>query len=331
MGASRPANTLPELLRDNHPGPAKLPAHGKAAADGERDRYEAVEDSLSGGATPLDYLEKIFQIPFWLSPMPVTARKNMVKGLLEQSLVKPTPTVQEGRLGAGVAPSTSGATPGSTTTRGDGAGAVTPTKQAAGQDASGDGAPGQASQHAREVKELRPPDLNPAALTIEQKELEFIEELTQLLGRSPRALKRFINVYRLVKASLRDAEPPTFLLNKGESGEYKTVMFLLALITNYPSIACMLLRAIEDEVSAAADQDGQADPGAETKSALHWEALRKRLEAANSGLGSDNDWKEVAKWLPGSQGQLLTDRQRLDYWVQRVARFSFITEPSWLS
>ena len=120
-------------------------AHGKAAADGERDRYEAVEDSLSGGATPLDYLEKIFQIPFWLSPMPVTARKNMVKGLLEQSLVKPTPTVQEGRLGAGVAPSTSGATPGSTTTRGDGAGAVTPTKQAAGQDASGDGAPGQAS------------------------------------------------------------------------------------------------------------------------------------------------------------------------------------------
>src|SRR5205085_2331345 len=33
-------------------------------------------------ATPHDYLEKIFQIPFWVNPMPKDASKGMIAGLL---------------------------------------------------------------------------------------------------------------------------------------------------------------------------------------------------------------------------------------------------------
>ncbi len=38
--------------------------------------------NLIGKATPHDYLEKIFQLPFWLQPMVEKACKDMVQGLL---------------------------------------------------------------------------------------------------------------------------------------------------------------------------------------------------------------------------------------------------------
>jgi hypothetical protein len=36
----------------------------------------------SGGAEPRDYLEKIFQIPFWLEPQDSTAARRMLRGIL---------------------------------------------------------------------------------------------------------------------------------------------------------------------------------------------------------------------------------------------------------
>ena len=53
-------------------------------------------------ATPIDYPEKIFQIPFWLSPMSQKARQNLIAGILAGSivddaqLVEPAETVNSG-------------------------------------------------------------------------------------------------------------------------------------------------------------------------------------------------------------------------------------------
>ena len=47
------------------------------------------EQVLIGAAKPSDYLEKIFQIPFWLNPMDKDARNRMVSGLLKGDLAKP--------------------------------------------------------------------------------------------------------------------------------------------------------------------------------------------------------------------------------------------------
>jgi hypothetical protein len=286
----------------------------------------------------LDYLEKIFQIPFWLSPVPVTARKNMVKSLLEGSLVKRTRATEGGSSGAlgGVAPASNGGTPAGV---GNGTGedeAVAP-GEGNGQVSAPQAQPSQVTGGGvgageRTTVQEPPPDLNPAALTIEEKELAFMEELTPLLGRSPRALKRFINVYRLVKAGLRDDEKPTFLVGAGASGEYKTVMFLLALITNHPSIAQKLFRAVDAKIPLEAKrQDAPPGPVEESESRQIWETLRGHIEDNTPNIENDENWTRIAEWLEKNEAQFPVNWRRLDRWVQRVARYSFSTEPGWLS
>ncbi len=51
---------------------------------------------LLGSATPNDYLEKIFQIPFWLRPMDAAACDRMVRGLLRTSVKLPDQDSKEG-------------------------------------------------------------------------------------------------------------------------------------------------------------------------------------------------------------------------------------------
>jgi len=58
---------------------------------------------------------------------------------------------------------------------------------------------------------------NVESLDIQDAELRAMTELAPLLGRSPRALKRFINVYRLVKATLLPVEYSTFIGPEGGS------------------------------------------------------------------------------------------------------------------
>src|SRR3712207_9136111 len=46
-------------------------------------------------------------------------------------------------------------------------------------------------------------DLSPGRLRFTQRELEFLQELLPLLDTSPRGLKRYINIYRLIKVVAR--------------------------------------------------------------------------------------------------------------------------------
>lgn len=48
-------------------------------------------------------------------------------------------------------------------------------------------------------------------LDVREIELQTIDDLSPLLGRSPRALKRFVNVYRLIKARLTPLEHNAFM------------------------------------------------------------------------------------------------------------------------
>jgi hypothetical protein len=60
----------------------------RCLANHHRDIFE--QEKLDGrrGATPLDYLEKIFQIPIWLEPVPPDRRVFMVRELLRKPAVK---------------------------------------------------------------------------------------------------------------------------------------------------------------------------------------------------------------------------------------------------
>src|SRR5207247_760532 len=59
------------------------------ATSARRDGLD-LSEGFGRQASPQDYLEKIFQVPFWVRPLPEKARIRIVKGLVAESLVSPS-------------------------------------------------------------------------------------------------------------------------------------------------------------------------------------------------------------------------------------------------
>ena len=160
----------------------------------------------SGGATTDDYLEKIFQIPFWLHRPSDLAVKRMLRSLVPESALSGTEGPEAPRAG--------------------------PAAEAGAQSAA---RPNVFARHRMLAKSL---DVLP-------EELEFIDKLSPLLDRSPRALKRFVNVYRVLKASLPPDEQRDFLDPAASFGApYRIVLWLLALVNGLPRLSGLLLDSL---------------------------------------------------------------------------------------
>lgn len=193
-------------------------------------------------ASPQDYLEKIFQIPFWVRPLPEKARMRIVEGLVEESLVPPSAEGIEG--------DNEQAKPG------DGdktASAVSIVEEAQAI------VPWEASERARPLNLDAETDLKPESLDIQAIELRFMDELRNLLGQTPRSVKRFVNVYRLIKAVSLNQR--TKFVDDKPDADFKQVLFLLAVLTGMPAISrefFRLLRAERSEIEQEQTSEPQA-------------------------------------------------------------------------
>jgi hypothetical protein len=260
---------------------------------------------LVGAATPNDYLEKIFQIPFWLKPMDSRACENMVSGLLRLSVARGGP------------PETGGndqSTSGGTQSADSGTDLSPAQPNGAPQDPLAGSSPHRPSESAslapgagEPTPKAQPPVLD---LTISQEELEYMRRLSGVLGRSPRALKRFVNVYRLIKAGLEEHELQAFTRQRPPVADYQAVLFLLAVDTGAPLAA----RAFFELVDAGAASDEPAS--------LNWlvNELDKRLT-----LSGVPDWQRLRLWLT-TQREVVpkdADLSLLGAWTRRVGRYSF--------
>jgi hypothetical protein len=162
-----------------------------------------VEGARGRGATPDDYLEKIFQIAFWVQPLGEAAKRNIIQSLLRGHVV--------GVAGAG------------------------------GEDTGGD-KPTVGKAQLEVFKTLdpasAPPTLQAAALSITADELRFLDTLATLLGSTPRSTKRFVNLYQLVRIIYRLAPgaaiPPAL-------PEHALLAFVLALGEGLPELGSMVL------------------------------------------------------------------------------------------
>jgi hypothetical protein len=140
---------------------------------------------------------------------------------------------------------------------------------------------------------------------------------------SPRAAKRFVNVYRLFRATLTDADYDSFIREK--EGDYPIVLLLLAMLTGHPMPTTEILREL-------LDRPGEDDDW--------WEFLDKYRArragpvtdaAADEGQGSFDDRLEAERWdalwtdLDSIRKVLPTvgRQRRVRRWAQPVARFSF--------
>lgn len=122
-------------------------------------------------ADPVDYLEKIFQVPFQVQPLGRDVRERMLRGLLTPSLTRSgesggdAPTAEDTTLPA----------------------IDTAEFEAVVASFTAPGSPRQALSDAVD-------------LTISEVELQQAQVVAELVGTTPRAVKRFVNVYLLVKS-----------------------------------------------------------------------------------------------------------------------------------
>jgi hypothetical protein len=74
-----------------------------------------------------------------------------------------------------------------------------------------------------------------AKLAIERHERTCMHDLAEFLARSPRRAKRFLNVYRVLKASLPPDRYADLVRSRGASGDYRAILTLLSIMTGAPS------------------------------------------------------------------------------------------------
>ena len=147
------------------------------------------------------------------------------------------------------------------------------------------------------------------ALSLSEGEVIYMEELASAVGRSPRRLKRFVNVYRILKASCTPAQALRFVRPDGLGGEYRAAMTLLALTTGAPSLASDLYQLLHRQAP-----DIALGPWLEALGdyAPLQDAEPKEAEAVYHAFG-------VFSRFEGADVPLRT----LQGWARRVMRFTF--------
>lgn len=158
-------------------------------------------------ATSEDYLEKIFQIPFWVRPLGDDARKNIITGLLRGNLEHTASQQHEDTQSYDLS-------------LGD-----EEKKVLAGLD-----------------PRISPPALDASTLTISKDELDFLNILSPLMGETPRTVKRFVNLYQLVRIVYRSST----LARKSSDivADNNRLAFILAIADGLPHLAPDLFTAL---------------------------------------------------------------------------------------
>jgi hypothetical protein len=297
-------------------------------------------------STPMNYLEKIFQIPFTLRPIDQAGFVKLVEEFASRQRDAEKPvnaTHAQMDTGTDVKAQTA-MTPLAT----NAAAAVVPPSAGAGPPAistvageqlaepvnTGPAATGATSVNIEPADPAIDP--NPTHLSIADEERKFMETLYEFIP-SPRAGKRFINIYRLIRASLEEAELATFV---GPQQEYQVVQTLLAILTGYPAEATEILKdLIEKEPSAswgsflgaldnskmrqfsALHQANDSKPSGTRSRAKTPPASEKPKNHAKASL---ERWPELFEKLHRLENRLLSKECRhFSNWAPRVARYSF--------
>jgi cell division protein FtsB len=211
--------------------------------------------SVAGyGATAYDYLEKIFQVPFWVQPLSEKATRDLLAGIVTVR-DRQTPSLQP--------------TPGVTLPAPPPPAPPTPVSPAP--------VPVQQPATPTPPPAPQPGDdrLTPALLKLEPEELEEMQKLAALIGRSPRSVKRFANIYRIIRASKTPAELAEFLDRASARGDFRFVLLLLGIVTGAPVVSTELFLAIaradpKQTVADFAAKAAQQPPGKSDEAIIEW-------------------------------------------------------------
>jgi len=216
--------------------------------EGETLSEDEADDFLKGSATPFDYLEKIFQIPFRLKPMDEAAKHTYVTSLLSSDV-----TAHENVPTGAASPNLAPASPEGNAPHDPAP--IAPTKPAAEKLSQAEvdsllsnDAPSQKTVVTPTPQPNLPPEVirQLERVALSTNELSFITLLTPILSDSPRAIKRFVNICRLIKShEIWGQEEQTPM---GPFTQYEQMVFLLAVIGGTPEVAQHFFEQLSETV-----------------------------------------------------------------------------------
>lgn len=197
----------------------------------------------------IDYLEKIFQLPFWLRPLATEGEHasyaTYVRGLLDANREEPHGSMRQDDEETDEA-------------RGD--------ETHDDRRAEAARAPGRERQGPSAEVDAEALDLALATVKLTQAEIDFLAspEIGALAAKSPRAVKRMINVYRIVRARLDGAELAAFLGTGDRPPDWPIAAFLAAVECGQPvEVADDLylgIKGVEPHRTLAEIADTTAEP-----------------------------------------------------------------------
>jgi hypothetical protein len=88
-------------------------------------------------------------------------------------------------------------------------------------------------------------NLTSEALKLSESEVAFLAQLLGLV-RTPRAAKRLVNIYRILRASIHGEELDRLIGTKGYEPEYPAVLLLLAIVIGFPEQASRIIEGLLD-------------------------------------------------------------------------------------
>lgn len=250
-------------------------------------------EAPEAAARPLQYLEKIFQIPYSLRPMSPEGYARLVGELMTSGARASATPAPRPASPAAVAPNpasmpaAAGARPASPQT---------------------DALPALASEAAAPAKQPLPaPSPAPVeerALVIHAWEEEFAKRLYRLIP-SPRAAKRLINVYRVLKAGVGGAQLQAFEGSEAAPGQFQVPLLLLAMQICDAAATAAWFRALL-EPGVAQNATAQALERTAKDAA---DPARARLMARIQPVVMDPDFP--------------AEPALLAHWIPLVSRFTF--------
>jgi hypothetical protein len=237
---------FPELLEENVMI-QKNRANSNVAVIGDGDLRARLR-----GATSQDYLEKIFQIPYWVRPMDDEAAKIYVKRLVENDLlaekkgqpIGETQDVRQDRKHIVSEP------PDQTKLE-----VVSEIERQEDPKKEFDEYRenelrrdiDRKESHEHREEEQYSPEHVVKSMHITEHEQLMLETMAPFTGRSPRRGLRFVNLYRLVKTSLMLHQLESLVGDDGKQLGYRALITQLSITTGSPRIAQYYFNKIKDE------------------------------------------------------------------------------------
>ena len=303
-------------------------------SDNTRDEFA----EMFGDASAHDYVEKIFQVPFWVKPMSPEASRRLVHELLKNSVTEGGGAKQRDSdsesAGLGHSQRVDAAGGHDSTRRSGNTSDIDVPRPGSGHDETDQGRSGNGGTAGRETIDSTrrstggdeptraSTDLSPESFSVTRMELDAMSDLAPLLGRSPRTLKRFVNVYRLVRVGLSPWERQLFITDAYGVPDYRAVQILLAVDTGAPAITKVFFNTMRN---LALGQLAETKKGREIPLEAKLSVLIDLVDRDELDEAAQVEWQRVRNWLGRrvDSKTLPDDVVRFARWIPRVSRFSF--------